>query len=60
LPPKIAVWAKAASGATNQKGPQAPLHAICGAGKWLPVNLVFVAEGEEEIGSPYEKAGLRH
>src|SRR5207244_2257956 len=29
------------------------LHAIRGAGKKLPVNLVFVAEGEEEIGSPH-------
>src|SRR5213075_2172109 len=44
-------------GAVNQKGPQgaflAALHAIRGAGKKLPVNLVFVAEGEEEIGSPH-------
>ncbi|MBO0801224.1 MAG: M20/M25/M40 family metallo-hydrolase, partial [Blastocatellia bacterium] len=44
-------------GATNQKGPEATflaaLHAIHGAGKKLPVNLVFVAEGEEEIGSPH-------
>ena len=43
-------------GATNQKGPQAAflaaLHAIRGARKNLPVNLVLVAEGEEEIGSP--------
>ena len=43
-------------GATNQKGPQATflaaLHALRGAGRKLPVNLVFVAEGEEEIGSP--------
>ncbi|MBO0801240.1 MAG: M20/M25/M40 family metallo-hydrolase, partial [Blastocatellia bacterium] len=43
-------------GATNQKGPEATflaaLHSIRGAGKKLPVNLVFVAEGEEEIGSP--------
>ncbi|CAN5643019.1 M20/M25/M40 family metallo-hydrolase [soil metagenome] len=42
--------------AVNQKGPQsallAALHAIKGAGKKLPVNLVLVAEGEEEIGSP--------
>jgi acetylornithine deacetylase/succinyl-diaminopimelate desuccinylase-like protein len=41
----------------NQKGPQAALlaalHAIRGAGKKLPVNLVLVAEGEEEIGSPH-------
>src|SRR5579885_3539604 len=44
-------------GAVNQKGPQAAflaaLHAIRAAGKKLPVNLVFVAEGEEEIGSPH-------
>ena len=44
-------------GAVNQKGPEsaflAALHAIRGAGQKLPVNLVFVAEGEEEIGSPH-------
>ena len=44
-------------GAVNQKGPEATLlaafHAIRGAGKKLPINLVFVAEGEEEIGSPH-------
>src|SRR5258707_11203906 len=44
-------------GATNQKGPEATflaaLHALRGAGQKLPVNLVFVAEGEEEIGSPH-------
>ena len=44
-------------GAVNQKGPEATflaaLHALRGAGKKLPVNLVFVAEGEEEIGSPH-------
>jgi acetylornithine deacetylase/succinyl-diaminopimelate desuccinylase-like protein len=43
-------------GAVNQKGPQAStlaaLHAIRGAGRKVPVNLVLVAEGEEEIGSP--------
>ena len=43
-------------GTVNQKGPQtsmlAALHAIRGAGKKPPVNLVLVAEGEEEIGSP--------
>lgn len=42
--------------ATNQKGPQAALlaalHAIRAAGRKPPVNLVLVAEGEEEIGSP--------
>src|SRR5260370_22811604 len=44
-------------GAVNKKGPEASflaaLHAIRGAGNKLPVNLVFVAEGEEEIGSPH-------
>src|SRR5213594_1913086 len=44
-------------GAVNQKGPEAAflaaLHAIRGANKKLPVNLVLVAEGEEEIGSPH-------
>src|SRR5205085_2388986 len=44
-------------GAVNQKGPEASflaaLHAFRGAGRKLPVNLVFVAEGEEEIGSPH-------
>src|SRR3989442_9029230 len=44
-------------GAVNQKGPEASflaaLHAIRAAGRKLPVNFVFVAEGEEEIGSPH-------
>ena len=44
-------------GAVNQKGPEsallAALHAIRGSGQKLPVNLVLVAEGEEEIGSPH-------
>jgi acetylornithine deacetylase/succinyl-diaminopimelate desuccinylase-like protein len=44
-------------GAVNQKGPQAALlaalHAVRAAGQKLPVNLVLVAEGEEEIGSPH-------
>ena len=44
-------------GSVNQKGPEAALlaalHAIRGAGRKLPVNLVLVAEGEEEIGSPH-------
>ena len=44
-------------GAVNQKGPEATflaaLHAIRGAGRKLPLNLVLVAEGEEEIGSPH-------
>jgi acetylornithine deacetylase/succinyl-diaminopimelate desuccinylase-like protein len=46
-----------ARGAVNSKGPQgaflAAVHAIRGAGQKLPVNLVFVCEGEEEIGSPH-------
>jgi len=44
-------------GAVNQKGPEAAflaaLHAIRGSGGKVPVNLVLVAEGEEEIGSPH-------
>lgn len=44
-------------GAVNQRGPEAmwlaALHAFQGTGRKLPVNLVFVAEGEEEIGSPH-------
>jgi acetylornithine deacetylase/succinyl-diaminopimelate desuccinylase-like protein len=44
-------------GAVNQKGPEASfiaaLHAIRAGGRKLPVNLVLVAEGEEEIGSPH-------
>jgi acetylornithine deacetylase/succinyl-diaminopimelate desuccinylase-like protein len=44
-------------GAVNQKGPEgaflAAVHAIRGAGRKLPVNLVLVAEGEEEVGSPH-------
>src|SRR5437667_12725506 len=46
-------------GAVNQKGPEAAflaaLHAIRGTNKKIPVNLVMVAEGEEEIGSPHIK-----
>lgn len=42
-------------GAVNQKGPEmaflTALHAFKKAGVKLPVNLVLVAEGEEEIGS---------
>ncbi len=42
-------------GAVNQKGPEmaflAALQAMRAAGQKLPVNLVLVAEGEEEIGS---------
>ena len=44
-------------GAVNQKGPEATflaaLHAFKAAGRKPPVNFVFVAEGEEEIGSPH-------
>jgi acetylornithine deacetylase/succinyl-diaminopimelate desuccinylase-like protein len=44
-------------GAVNQKGPEsallAALHALRGTKRKLPVNLVMVAEGEEEIGSPH-------
>ncbi len=43
-------------GATNSKGPQmaclAALHAFRAANTKLPVNLVLICEGEEEIGSP--------
>ena len=44
-------------GAVNQKGPEnsflGALLAFRAAGKKLPVNLVLVCEGEEEIGSPH-------
>ncbi|WP_253717907.1 M20/M25/M40 family metallo-hydrolase [Sphingomonas sp. AP4-R1] len=44
-----------ARGAINTKGPQmaflAALHAIRAAGRKLPVNIVLIAEGEEEVGS---------
>jgi acetylornithine deacetylase/succinyl-diaminopimelate desuccinylase-like protein len=50
-------------GAVNQKGPEAAflaaLHAIHGAGRKCPVNLVLVAEGEEEIGSPHFQQVVR-
>src|SRR5579871_7054693 len=40
-------------GAINQKGPEATwlaaLHALKASGRKLPVNIVLVAEGEEEI-----------
>lgn len=43
-------------GAVNQKGPEATflaaLHAFQDAGITPPVNIVLIAEGEEEIGSP--------
>ncbi|HEX6251253.1 MAG TPA: M20/M25/M40 family metallo-hydrolase [Gemmatimonadaceae bacterium] len=45
-----------ARGATNQKGPQRAflnaLQAIIATRGRLPVNLMVVAEGEEELGSP--------
>ena len=44
-------------GAVNQKGPQnsllSALMAFKAAGKKLPVNIVLVCEGEEEIASPH-------
>ena len=44
-------------GAVNQKGPESTflsaLQAYRAAKRKLPVNLVLVAEGEEEIGSPH-------
>src|ERR1700736_3314136 len=44
-------------GAVNQKGPEnsflSALMAFRAAGKKLPVNLILVCEGEEEIGSPH-------
>jgi acetylornithine deacetylase/succinyl-diaminopimelate desuccinylase-like protein len=44
-------------GAVNQKGPQnsflSALAAFKSAAKKLPINLVLVCEGEEEIGSPH-------
>ena len=50
-------------GAVNQKGPEsaflAALHAIRAVGRKPPVNLVLVAEGEEEIGSPHLPQAMR-
>src|SRR5688572_25596028 len=44
-------------GAVNQKGPETAflgaIHAFRAANRRLPVNLVLLAEGEEEIGSPH-------
>jgi len=49
-------------GAVNQKGPEmaflTALHGFRTAGVKLPVNLVLVAEGEEEIGSTHFPAML--
>ena len=51
-------------GAVNQKGPEiaflAALHALRAAGKKPPVNLVLVAEGEEEIASPNFHQVVQH
>ena len=51
-------------GAVNQKGPEAAflaaLHAVRGAGKKLPINIVLVAEGEEEVGSPHFRQVVQH
>ncbi len=50
-------------GAVNQKGPEsaflAALHAYKAAGKKLPVNMVLVAEDEEEIGSVHIRQLVR-
>lgn len=52
-------WGRAivGRGAVNQKGPQATLlatlHAMRAASVTPPVNIVLIAEGEEEIGSPH-------
>ena len=46
-----------ARGTTNQKGPQRiflnALQAIIATEKKLPVNIMLLAEGEEELGSPH-------
>ena len=51
-------------GSVNHKGPEAAflaaLHAIRAAGQKLPVNLVLVCEGEEEIGSPNLRQLVSH
>src|SRR5438105_13580293 len=51
-------------GAVKPKGPEAAFlaarHAIEEAGKKVPVNLVLVAEGEEEIGSPHFRQVVAH
>ncbi|MES2054541.1 MAG: M20/M25/M40 family metallo-hydrolase [Pseudomonadota bacterium] len=50
-------------GAVNQKGPEgaflAALHAFKASGRKLPVNLVLIAEGEEEIASPNFLTAIR-
>jgi acetylornithine deacetylase/succinyl-diaminopimelate desuccinylase-like protein len=51
-------------GAVNQKGPEnaflSALMAFRAAGQRLPVNLVLVCEGEEEIGSPHFGEVVHH
>src|SRR5437762_13146102 len=51
-------------GAVNQKGPEnsflSALLAFKAAGKKLPVNLVLVCEGEEEIASPHFREVVEH
>jgi acetylornithine deacetylase/succinyl-diaminopimelate desuccinylase-like protein len=51
-------------GAINQKGPEATflaaLHALKAMGRKPPVNIVLVAEGEEEIGSPHFRQIVQH
>ena len=51
-------------GAVNQKGPEnsflSALMAFKAAGKKLPVNLVLVCEGEEEIASPHFHEVIAH
>lgn len=51
-------------GAVNQKGPQnallSALLAFKAAGRKLPINLVLVCEGEEEIGSPNFHEVIQH
>lgn len=46
-----------ARGATNQKGPERiflnALQAIIATDRKLPVNIMLLAEGEEELGSPH-------
>jgi acetylornithine deacetylase/succinyl-diaminopimelate desuccinylase-like protein len=51
-------------GAVNQKGPEnsflSALMAFRAAGRKLPVNLVLVCEGEEEIASPHFRDIVMH
>ncbi len=51
-------------GAVNQKGPEnsflSALMAFQAAGRRLPVNLVLVCEGEEEIASPHFREVVQH